>query len=199
MIIDELKTALIDIFTVYFPETTIVWSEQKKLVKPSGDFITLKLRNYERPKHSINLLNNNAPTDYYRVTTQLTVQLFTHGAKKKITVDGVEQKVSVNTALTDLMDFDNFLRSEYGNGLQDDYDICIDAEGMAQDVSEVVDTNYEYRAYQEYNVTFTTSSTGAAGISRENWKPTASGGGTEELANKTIQSIDESEVVIEQT
>ena len=105
----------------------------------------------------------------------------------------------MNTALNDLMDFDDFLRSDYGNGLQNDYDIFIDAEGPAQDVSEVVDTHYEYRAYQEYTVAFMATTSGAAGISRENWKPTASGGGTKELAEKRTPDLDSSEIVIEQT
>ncbi len=200
MTIDELKEVLTAIFTEYFPNTPIVWAEQKKLVKPSRDFITLKLRNFERPKHQITNTENGVPIGYYAVKTQLTVQLFTHGATKTVTSgDGTKCKVSVNTALNDLMDFDNFLRSEYGDELQDKYDVFLDAEGMAQDVSEVVDTNYEYRAYQEYTVTFTATTEGAAGISRENWKPTASGGGTKELADKAIDDIDGSTIVIEET
>ncbi len=45
MTVSELQTVLHDIIAEYFPNTLIIWAEQRKLVKPSGTFITLKLRN----------------------------------------------------------------------------------------------------------------------------------------------------------
>lgn len=198
MTINELRTALYDIISEYFPNTQILWSEQRELVKPSKDFILLKLRNYSRPKHLINQTENNAPIGYYSVKMGLELQLFTHGGIKTIEEDGEKYQVSVNTALNDLMDLTAYLTSEYADEIAAKYDIFIDAEGDAQDVSEVVDTDYEYRAFQEYTVAFTMTSEGLAGISRTNWKPTASGGGTKELAEKAVEGIEPSSVIIEE-
>ena len=75
MTINELKEALYSIFVRYFPNTTIVWAEQKKLVKPSGDFLTLKLRNYNRPKHQIKPSNQDAPIGNYSLTENLKLSI----------------------------------------------------------------------------------------------------------------------------
>ena len=198
MTINELRTVLYDIFSEYFPNTQIVWSEQRELVKPSKDFITLKLRNYSRPKHLIKQFTNDVPIGYYAVKMRLEVQLFTHGGTQTITEDGEEYQVSVNTALNDLMDLTAYLTSEYADEIAAKYDIFIDAEEDAQDVSEVVDSNYEYRAFQEFTVAFTMTSEGLAGISRTNWEPTASGGGTKELADKVVEGIEPSSITIEE-
>lgn len=189
MTIDELRLALVDIIEEYFPDTQIVWSEQQKLVKPSGTFIRLKLRNLGFTQHSINVVENDAPCAYKPSQTRLEVQLFTHGGKMSVKEDGEEYEVSVNTALNDIMDLTNYLTSEYADALYEKYDISIRADGDAQDVSEVVDTNYEYRALQEYIVDFMQTCNGRAGISRDNWTPTASGGGTKELAESEIEEI----------
>ena len=94
------------------------------------------------------------------------------------------------------MELTNFLTSDYADAFYEKYDICVRPEGDAQDVSGLVDTSYEYRAMQEYVVEFTQTVQGFAGISSENWHPTASGGGTEELANSEIPELDAGSIEI---
>lgn len=196
MTIKELKKVLSDIIAVYFPTTKIIWAEQRKLVKPSGTFIQLKLRNSGSSLHSIKESSTDALCGYKPSTTMLEVQLFTHGAIETFIEDGEEQKISVNTALNDIIDLTNFLTSEYADDYYEKYDIAVRPEGDAQDVSGLVDTSYEYRAMQEYVVNFTQTVRGYAGISREGWEPTASGGGTKELANSAVPEIDADSIEI---
>lgn len=189
MTIDELKSVLHDIISKYFQDTQIVWAEQLKLVKPSLPFILLKLRNLRFTQHTINVVKNGVPCAYQPSQTMLELQLFTRGGTVTIEDEDGESVVSVNTALNDIMDLTKYLTSEYADELYEKYDICIRAEGEAQDVSEVVDTNYEYRAFQEYIIDFQQTCNGRAGISRKDWSPTASGGGTKELAESEIGEI----------
>ena len=196
MTIEEVKKALVEIIATYFPTTQIVWAEQRKLVKPSGTFIQLKLRNLGASLHSIKEVDNDVLCGYKPSKTMLEVQLFTKGAIQTFVEDGEEVKVSVKTALNDIMELTNFLTSEYADAFYEKYDIAVIPEGDAQDASGLVDTAYEYRAMQEYVVEFTQTVQGFAGISREDWHPTASGGGTEELAKSEIPELDAGSIEI---
>lgn len=190
MTVNELQKVLHDLIAEYFPNTPIVWSEQRKLVKPSGTFITLKLRNLTVTQHSIKVTENGAPVNYKQSKMMLELQLFTHGGEETITEDREKVNVSINTALNDVADLTNYLTSDYADVFYTKHDIALYPEGEARDISGVVDTSYEYRAMQEYVIEFTQTANGLAGISRENWKPTASGGGTTELAAKEAENLD---------
>lgn len=196
MTINQLKEVLYEIIATYFPTIQIVWAEQSKLVKPSGTFIRLKLLNTGANLHQIKVVENDALRGYKPSKTMLEVQLFTHGGTQTYEEGGEKFCVSVNTALNDIVDLTNFLTSEYADEYYDRHNICVRPEGEARDVSGLVDTTYEYRAMQEYVVEFVQSVDGYAGISRKNWKPTASGGGTEELANREIPDIDADSIEI---
>lgn len=196
MKVSELKDALYGIIATYYPKTEIRWGKQKRAVKPLGDFIQLKLAPIEFSNHTNEELQNDAPIGYIASTTHLEVQLFTHGRKKTITEDGESITITENTALDDIMDLTKFLTSNYADDYYREHDFSIVADGPAQDVSEVLDEDYEYRAFQEYLVFFNQTQTGYAGISDTAWKPTASGGGTKELADKQMESLDPSEIKI---
>lgn len=186
MTVNELKDALYEIIQGYFAGADVAWSEQNS-VKSLNPFIRLKLGSIKRPIHFINETQNNVPSGYIASTTMLTVDLFTHG--KKVTFeDGYS--IYENTAIDDMADFLNYLMSPYVDDLCEELNISIRPEGDIKDTSAVVDNDYSYRAMQEFVVGFVQETRGYAGISRENWKPTPSGGGTEELANKELTTIE---------
>lgn len=196
MTIEELKDVLCEIIGTYFPTIDIVWAEQRKLVKPSGTFIQLKLRNSGASLFSIKGTGTDALCGYKPSKTMLEVQLFTHGAIRTSIIDGQEVRESVNTALNDITELTNFLTSEYADEFYEKYDICVRPEGDAQDVSGLVDTTYEYRAMQEYVIDYMQTVKGKANITRADWQPTASGGGTKELAGMEIPEIDAGSIEI---
>ena len=186
MKISELKDTLYEIVQGYFAGAEVAWSEQNA-VKSQNPLIRLKMGSIKRPLHFINGVENNAPCGYISSTTMLTVDLFTHGEE---IVDEEGFAIYVNTALDDMADFLNYLQSPYVDEMCENLNISIRPEGDIKDTSAVLDNDYSYRAMQEFVVSFVQETRGYAGISRENWKPTPSGGGTEELANMELTDIE---------
>ena len=189
MTFNKLKDALYDIIKGYFAGADVAWAEQNA-VKSLNPLIRLKLGSITRPIHFINETQNNAPTGYIASTTMLTVDLFTHG-KKMTDEDGYV--FYENTALDDMTDFLNYITSPYVDDLCESLNISIRPEGNIKDTSAVVDNDYSYRSMAEFVVGFVQETNGYAGISRENWEPTPSGGGTQELENKemtTVETVD---------
>lgn len=191
MTFDELKDVLFDIIQGYFAGADVAWAEQNA-VKSTNPLIRLKLGSIKRPSHFIYETQNNAPLGYIASTTMLTVDLFTHG--KKITdEDGFS--VYANTAMNDMADFMNYIMSPYVDDLCESMNISIRPEGDIKDTSAVLDNDYSYRAMAEFVVGFVQETRGYAGISRVNWEPTPSGGGSKDLANKEMVTIEK--VIIE--
>ena len=186
MKVSELKDTLYDIVQGYFVGAEVAWSEQNA-VKSTNPLIRLKMGSIKRPSHFINGVENDAPCGYICSTTMLTADLFTHGEK---IVDEDGYAIYVNTALDDMADFLNYLQSQYVDDMCENLNIAIRPEGDIKDTSAVLDNDYSYRAMQEFVVSFVQETRGYAGISRENWKPTPSGGGTEELANMELTVIE---------
>ena len=186
MKVSELKDVLYEIIQGYFAGADVAWSEQNA-VKSQNPLIRLKMGSIKRPLHFINGVENNAPCGYICSTTMLTVDLFTHGEE---IVDEDGYAIYVNTALDDMADFLNYLQSPHVDDICENLNISIRPEGDIKDTSAVLDNDYSYRAMQEFVVSFVQETRGYAGISRENWKPTPSGGGTEELANKELTDVE---------
>ena len=187
MTVRELRDTLYEIVQGYFAGAEVAWSEQNA-VKSTNPLIRLKLGSIKRPSYFINQVDNNAPCGYICSTTMLTVDLFTHGEE---IVDEEGYSIYVNTALDDMADFINYLQSYYVDDMCENLNISIRPEGDIKDTSAVLDNDYSYRAMQEFVVSFVQETRGYAGISRENWKPTPSGGGTAELANMELTDISE--------
>lgn len=186
MTVNELKNALYDIISGYFAGADVAWSEQNA-VKSQNPFIRLKLGSVTRTLHFITETDNDDPTGYIPSTTILTVDLFTHGER---VVDEDGYSFFVNTAVDDMNDFLNYLSSPHVDDMCNGLNIAIRPEGNVKDTSAVLDNDYSFRAMQEFVVSFVQKTKGYAGISRENWKPTPSGGGTAELANKEMTTIE---------
>ena len=190
----ELRDVLFDFIQDYFAGAIVEWGELPLGTKPQNPFLSLKMGSMKRPQHFITETTNEAVRSYIPTTVPLKVELFTHGEQCK---DEDGDIYFVNTAMEDMADFVNYMISPYADDFYERYDICVRPEGDVKDTTAVRDSNYEYRAMQEFVVTFMDESNGYAGISRANWKPTASGGGTEKLANKQIMDVDPEGINIE--
>ena len=191
MTIEELKDALFAIISEYFPSAQTRWAEQRNAVKAAQSFLLLRLGTVSINQHPIEEYVDGKYVGYVPSSVRLEVQLFTHGKKQKVkTKDGAIAAFETNTALADIMDLSFYLTSMYADELSEKYDIAIRTEGEASDNSQIVDNVWEYRAMQEYVVDFMQTKSGLAGISKDEWVPTASGGGTKELADKAVQELD---------
>ncbi len=191
MRIDELRDAIVDVVSTYFRDAMVVWEGQRKAVRTGKNCVTLSLRSIESAQHYIRTATDGEYTDYQPSTARLTVQLFSHGATvQEKDGAGNAYSYSVNTALNDLAELDHFLISEEGLKLMDKYDMAMERSGILNDASAIADTNYEYRAIQEYEVYFTQHMKGMAGESEGQKIPTASGGGVENEKILDIESVE---------
>ena len=178
----ELKENLYDITRTYFgnmPDDGVVWADGNT-AKPTLPFVMLKTGPLTPSGNSIQGPND---TRLYVMKTVWEVDLYTPGAERG-GEDG-DAPARENTAVNDLLDFVNFLRSDYATDLAESLNITISLMGSVTDVTALLnEIGQEFRAMAEFQVTFIQAAGGYAGVSTPGWKPTSSGGGTEDLAAK---------------
>jgi hypothetical protein len=189
MTIDELKQSIYKIVSTYFKGAIVAWGTQKgKAVKPLLSFVQLTLGDVNYTQHASSVTDEDSGEIYKVIPSYctLTVDLYTHGKKVNVGEDTFYE----NSALNDMLDFVGYMMSDYVLELCDEYNISVRTEGRAMDTSAVVDTSYEYRSRQVFIVMFTQESHGYAGISKENWSQTSSGGGSKDLAERQNYDVD---------
>ncbi len=191
----ELRDILFEMIQGYFAGAIVEWGKATLGTKPQNPFICLTMGDVKRPQHFITEVTDEATRSLIPSTVPLKVELFTNGREVKDEDDDIYYE---DTSMADMIDFVNYMVSPEADDYYERIDISITPEGDVKDSSAVRDDNYEYRAFQLFTVSFMDVSEGYAGISRRNWKPTASGGGTAELANKQIMDVDNSKIDIEQ-
>jgi hypothetical protein len=138
----------------------------------------------------------------YPSETTLQVDLFTKGKFS-------EAQYAENTATSDLLDFVNFIDAPSTIEWSNRNDVSLRLLNGVQDLSEIInDSQWQYRAMCELAVSFTQWSAEYNGVLgeasivfdengipidviRENWRQTASGGGTHELAGETTGFFEE--------
>lgn len=185
MTVEELRNVLWVIISEYFKGAIVRWSEAKG-VKSMQPLVTLKLNNFVPTQHYITDEENGEYIAVKPFYAYLDVQLFTHGRKQ---TDNDGNIYYVNTAASDMVAFSHYMQSDFATELFDKYNISVRTEGSVNDISAVVDTAYEYRAMQQFVVNFLSESRGKAGIAPiggAEFTPTASGGGTPQLAELEI-------------
>lgn len=165
----------------YFANATVVYSRQSRVAKPELGLVVITPGNLKRSY--LPTYEQMAPKfiGCYESNIQLTIDLFTHGWP--IEEEGVTVAYE-NTALEDMLEFENYLNSQYVTDLCHAQDTAIIIEGESQDLTGIVnDTNYEYRARIIVSLRFIQKAIGYAGVEGGRI-PTSTGGGTEWLASQ---------------
>lgn len=186
MEIPELRDALLDIVSSFFTSNEVIWAEQQQTVKPSLPFVMIKLSGISSARSAI-IPSDSSDLYCKPAVAKLEVQLFTQG---KIHQD---EGYTENTVSADMMDFAWYIDSQIVIDKCTELDISIEKSGDILETTQLVDNQYEYRAMQEFDVSFTTSRRGRACIAPETGKaafPNSSGGGTEEMASEITGTID---------
>ncbi len=194
MTVKELKKAIYKIAQDYFGGAVAVWNKQTDRTKPKLPFLSIDVGNVHRTQHEISILHNDEFMGVLPSHVYVTFMLFTLGGELNVTGGTVYE----NTATNDLQDFCNYLLSREVDDISTGYDITFDMEGDVQDLTDLLDNDYQYAARQQMRVMFGQVVRGYADIRRDNWQPTASGGGTEEIASKQIYDIDPEKIEIEE-
>lgn len=207
MTIGELRYVLHDVVKRYFVGASVKWINENN-TKPAGPLVTLQLGNVHRELFSIMENRQGRLVKLYHSRAMLDVNLYTPGGTVKVQ-PGMRPKAE-NTAVNDMQDFVSYMDSDYAMGLLDAADVAVLPEGPTMDVSSLIDNvKYEYRAMQQFTVEFTQNAAGVAGIihipaapetgeppdhpdgtlpdaqlpDSSSWEQTASGGGSQDLAD----------------
>lgn len=186
MEIPELRDALLGIVSSFFVGAEVIWAEQQQSVKPMLPFVMIKLSGINSA-HSTIIPTRSSDIYCKPATAKFEVQLFTHG--KIVHSEGYTE----NTVSADMMDFIWYIDSQSVIDKCTKLDISIERAGDIIETTQLVDNQYEYRAMQEFDVSFTTSRRGRSCIVPETGKfgfPNDSGGGTEQMAGETTELIE---------
>ena len=176
MTLNNVKKLLEEITSTYFSGGAVIWG-QAKAVRPISPVVTLNAGAVMRNFDPITLSVDGVPVNVYPSQTTVQVDIFTRGVKAIDEVPGV-YSASINTAVNDMIEFMNFLNSEYVASWCYVNDISITISGPVNDLTALInDTAWDYRAMVELEIGFTQGASGSTGM---NWE---GGVGLDEFGN----------------
>lgn len=194
MTLNEVEDVVYKVIKDYFAGATVIWANQMQ-PQPKEPFVTIDIKNITRKQFTV---NEDDFSRYYHCTGTLEVNLYTDGKVKRLK-DGYS-RIAKNTALSDLMAFTAYIESISASDELARNDMDIRLYQPVQDLTMLEqDTGFRPHAVAEFVLNYTMEANGMYGISGNPDVPTASGGGTEEMANTPIEQIEqvESEFITE--
>ncbi len=159
----QAKQTVYDIVSMFFQGATVVFADQSRRAKPNLPLVVINFGHTHRVQHPPTVVLDGHLVSYYPTFLMVQVDLYTKG--REITnlsgsVIGVE-----NTALSDMVEFVNFLGSGYFLDYTDTLDITISYEGNIQDTTSLLSgSDYQFRATVEFAIHYTQEAIGYAGI-----------------------------------
>lgn len=188
----EVKDRLYEATEMFFKGANVIWSEQIT-TKPPLPYVTLKVSGINRT--SFPIIDGEGKRSY-QCSTKAEVNLSTKG--NPLSDGGKETGNYVNTAMSDLMEFSNFLESDVMVDFFANADMDVALMPPVRDLTVLQnDGKYRYRSMAEYMVSFTEEADGRYATSSMPMIPNSSGGGTNEMADAETDVIEE--VVIEES
>lgn len=185
----------------YFAGAVVRWCETNQ-VKPPYPFVALKLTNVSRSVHP-DEYGDEEISRQYLCTGRVTLNLYT-GGRKPTAKPGMSAPPPRNTAVSDLQGFLHFLGSDAGQEFLEEHNISILEEGNTLDVTALLnESKYEYRAQQEFVMSFVDGATGHSGVTppaeqgEDNTVPSPSGGGTIDQAEDRSGWFESAEITYE--
>lgn len=145
MDVKEARNLIYDLLGVFYSKASVKHSKQPNTVKPKPPLVTLTTISVKRPLNPPQKIIDGTTVSYYPTRMALQIDLYTKGAP-------VEQRPGFiapaeNTALSDLLEFANFVASDYAVNWCHQHDVSIVLTGEAHDTSELInDASYQFRA-----------------------------------------------------
>ena len=165
---EQLKGKIYQFIKSYFGGANVVWG-QTKFVDKGTSQITLTMGAIIRHYQSIKMNVNGVPIDCYPSKTMLQVDLRTMGKKTEDEADATSSMI--NTAVSDLTEFVNFINSDYGSDWCDSHNVSILCKRIDNLTDVINDSAWDYRAMVELEVYFTQIAVGNAGMMFEGGLP----------------------------
>lgn len=184
MDLGAVKGAIHDMTAMFFAGAGVIWAEQVNTV-PALPYVTLKMGSLNR--NALVLVDDDGER-YYQCDTTVQIDLYTKG--RPVTTGDMATGNYANTAVSDLMDFFDFLESEEITDRMAGMGISMALMPPIRDLTGLQnDSRYRYRAMAEASVSFSVEADGVYGMSGMAVVPNDSGGGTVEMAGKPIEPI----------
>ena len=182
------KEKLYEAVSKFFAEAMVIWTEQLA-VRPKLPYITLKLGDVDRTTFPI----DDEEERIYPCGTKFEINLYTNG--KAANNEENSTGNYINTAVSDMMEFSNFIESDYMVDFFSESDISVLLMPPIRDLTELQnESKYRYRAMAEFDVTFNFDASGRYGIKGIQDIPNSSGGGNEEMVREITMGIENVEI-----
>jgi len=201
----DLKKYIWKLVHDYFQDATVIWFSEGS-TKPKLPTVMLRLSGIRKATYPTEAFLDGETVWQYPSSVILEINVFTAG-------DDVGASALDNNALADLNEFCKYIESPEQTDILAANDLSFTATNQILDIPKLLGTtDYEYRAMVEYQVDFTQTVSGLYSLNRpsseqsfnqktgeweepeypdqDDWKPTASGGGTYGLTHAEQQSID---------
>ncbi len=190
MDLEAVKGTIHDMTAMFFAGADVIWAEQVNTV-PVPPYVTLKMGSLDR--NALILVDDDGER-YYQCDTTVQIDLYTKG--RPVATGDMATGNYANTAVSDLMDLFSFLESEEITDRMAGMGISMALMPPIRDLTGLQnDSRYRYRAMAEASVSFLMEADGAYGMSGMAAVPNSSGGGTEEMAGKPIEPIEQVGIV----
>ncbi len=163
MTLEEVKDSLYDTVQKYFEAGTVIWAEHGNtvLLRP---YMTMKMNAVSRAAFPIEEEETILRQRAYQCSSILEVNLYTKG--KAVTTEEGMTAGCINTAVSGMGRFSNYMESEYITDLLAGQGIAVSLMPPVKDLSFLENENaWLYRAMAEYSVSFVMEADGAYGIS----------------------------------
>lgn len=164
MRLSEAKNLFLSLAKTYFSNAVVAFGRQSRVPKPDLALVSLTFGNVHRPLHPVAQEIDGHTVGNYLSRISVTVDLFTHGLP--VCDDETGMVIAhEDTAVEDMLSFQDFLGSEYVINWCGDHDVAVLADGDAKDLTGIVnDTNYEFRSQLVVSLYFTQKAVGYAGV-----------------------------------
>lgn len=163
MKIGNVKETVFQIIEMFFTGATITYGNQSYKTKPSQPLVTVTFGNTQRVQHPPKKTVDGHVVAYYPSYLHVQVDLYTKGAIVTNTSGGTIGKE--NTALSDMVDFANFLHSPYMINHIEGQNITIGTEGNVMDTTHLLSSSdFQFRSTIELKVHFTDEVVGYSGM-----------------------------------
>lgn len=174
MTLSEAKQTIFDFVQSFFEEGTVAFEDQK-MVRLPVPYITLKFLNINKQRFA----NKYDDKIYWEIKSTVSMNIYTQG--KEVSVNDSLHYYE-NSAQDDLMDFIKYMESDGSTDWLSNKNVSLMLkDDSIKDLSMLLnDTTYRYRAYAEFDFTFTDEQAGYKGQQLAKNVPNSSGGGKSE-------------------
>lgn len=167
MRVSQAKELFRSLTSQYFTGAEVTFTRQSRAAKPKIPLVTITPGNVKRPLAPVYKEIDGRLVGHYLSRISFQVDLFTNGLPV-IDEDTGQTVAYENTAMDDMLAFEDFLNSEYAIEWSHNNDVSISFDGDAQDLTGLVnDNNYEFRARLPVLFYFTQKVIGHAALHKE--------------------------------